>query len=56
MVLAALVIVAAAWAFARHSSRPWPPMIVPVPPIAAPAYDRDAGEIPVPEVIDPDAS
>jgi hypothetical protein len=55
VLLAALVVVAAAWAFERHYSRILPPMRKSVAPAAAPAYDGDAGEIPVPEIIEPDA-
>jgi hypothetical protein len=55
VLLAALVVVAAAWALERHYSRILPPMREPVAPAAAPSYDADAGEIPVPEIIEPDA-
>jgi len=48
--LAALGIVGATWALVRHYTHPLPPMRVPVPPAAAPTYDPDAGEIPVPEL------
>ncbi len=50
IVLAALVVVAAAWALADHfaEGRARPPMLVPSPRGAA-TYDADAGEIPVPE-------
>jgi hypothetical protein len=54
--LGALVAVAAAWALARHYSHELPPLLAPRAPTSAPAYDMDAGEIPVPELIDPDAS
>jgi hypothetical protein len=54
--LAAFVIIAAAWAFARHYSFKPPPMLVPVPPTAAPTYDIDADELPVPETLEPDAN
>jgi hypothetical protein len=44
-----MAILGAAWALVRHYSLTPPPMIVPVPPRAAPTYDADSGEIPVPE-------
>jgi hypothetical protein len=53
--LAALVVIAAGWALVQHDCRDMPPMRRPVAPAAAPAYDIDAGEIPVPEIIEPDA-
>jgi hypothetical protein len=56
IVLAALVAVAAAWALARHFSQTPEPMLVPVRPAAAPTYDVEAGEVPVPETIEPDGS
>jgi hypothetical protein len=46
---AALAIVGASWALVRHRTAVRPPMEVPVP---APTYDADAGEFPVPEVLD----
>jgi hypothetical protein len=55
VLLAALVVVAAAWALQRNYSRILPPMRKPVAPASAPAYDADAGEIPAPEIIEPDA-
>jgi len=49
-----LAILGAAWALHRHYTVTPPPMLVPVTPRAAPAYDADAGEIPVPdEWLDP---
>ncbi len=56
LLLAAFVIAAAAWALARHYSFKPPPMLVPVPPTAAPTYDIEAGELPVPETLEPDAN
>jgi hypothetical protein len=56
LVLAVLVIAAAAWALFHHSSFVPPPMLVPAPPKAAPTYDIEAGELPVPETIAPDAN
>ncbi|HXN31634.1 MAG TPA: hypothetical protein VN894_07230 [Polyangiaceae bacterium] len=53
---AAFVVFAAAWALARHYSLTPPPMRVPVHPTAAPTYDIEAGELPVPETLEPDAS
>jgi hypothetical protein len=47
--LALLGIVGAAWALARHYTNVPPPMRVPVP-AAAPTYDPDAGETPVPDL------
>jgi hypothetical protein len=57
--LGALVAIAAAWALARHYSRELPPLLVspdPATPTAAPAWDIEAGEVPVPEMLEPDAS
>jgi len=51
LILFALVAIAgAAWALVRHYTHPLPPLRVPVPS-AAPTYDADAGEFPVPETI-----
>lgn len=47
---AALAIAGTAWAIVRHRTRVEPPMIVPA---AAPTYDADAGELPVPELTAP---
>jgi hypothetical protein len=47
-----LVAIAAAWGLARHCTRPIEPLRVPAAPAAAPTYDADAGEIPVPDTID----
>jgi hypothetical protein len=55
ILLAAIVAIAAAWALVRHYSQTLPPMRVPVSPTAAPTYDIDAGEMPVPEILEPDA-
>ena len=54
--LGALVAIAAAWALARHYSQELPPMLVPSAPTAAPSWDIEAGEIPVPDMIEPDAN
>jgi hypothetical protein len=56
ILLAALVAIGAAWALVRHYSHTLPPMRVPAVPTAAPTYDIDAGEMPVPETVEPDAS
>ena len=53
--LAVLVAIAAGWAVARHYSKgPW--VLTPAAPPAGPTYDEDAGELPVPEIIEGDAS
>jgi hypothetical protein len=44
-----VAIAGAAGALVRHYTLELPPMRVPVTPRAAPTYDADAGEIPVPE-------
>ncbi len=46
---AILAIAGAAWALLRHRGRVEPPMIVPAP---APTFDADAGEVPVPELVE----
>ncbi len=51
-----MVVAAAGWALVRHYSLIPPPMRVPVHPAAAPTYDIEAGELPVPETLEPDAS
>jgi len=48
--LALLAIAGAGWALARHYTHAMPPMRVPLPPSAAPTYDPDAGEVPVPDL------
>ena len=51
VVLAVAALVFSAWALVRHYSRPYPPLVVPrTTPSAAPTYDADAGEMPVPEI------
>jgi hypothetical protein len=50
VLLAALGIVAAAWALAAHFGAKHPPMLVPVSPSAMPTYDPDAGELPAPDL------
>jgi hypothetical protein len=47
-------IAGAAWALMRHYTYTPPPMRVPVTPREAPAFDADAGEIPVPDLNIPD--
>jgi hypothetical protein len=47
-----LAIAGAAWALVRHYTHVLPPLRVPVVPAAAPTYDADAGEMPVPEVLE----
>jgi hypothetical protein len=54
VLLAAMVVMAAAWALLRHDSARLQPMLVPVAP-PSPAYD-EGGEMPVPEMIEPDAN
>lgn len=49
VLLALLGAIAAGWAIAYHYSVRLPPMLKPVPPPAA-TFDRDAGEMPVPEI------
>jgi hypothetical protein len=53
ILLATFAIAASAWALAYHFTHLLPPLRVPVAPTAAPTYDADAGEIPVPELIAP---
>ncbi len=51
VLFAALAVIAAVWALWEHYTRVLPPTRVPVShPSAAPTYDADAGEVPVPEV------
>jgi hypothetical protein len=38
------------WALVRHYTFVPKPMLVPASPSAAPTYDADAGETPVPEI------
>jgi hypothetical protein len=54
--LAAAGVLAAAWGLWHHYARELPPMRVPARavPSAAPTYDADAGEIPVPEIYEGD--
>jgi hypothetical protein len=54
VLLAVLGIVAAAWALAAHYAGTRAPMRTPAPTRAAPTYDPDAGELPVPELDLPD--
>ncbi len=49
-VLALVGVAAAVWGIVHHYTTQPPPMRVPVTPSAAPTYDADAGEIPVPEI------
>jgi hypothetical protein len=49
-----LAIAGAAWALARHYTHTLPPLRVPFVPAAAPTYDADAGETPVPDTLAPD--
>jgi hypothetical protein len=56
ILLGLLVVALAAWALVRHYSRTLPPMRIPMPPAAAPTYDPDGGELPVPELIESDGS
>ncbi|HLK37834.1 MAG TPA: hypothetical protein VKU41_13830 [Polyangiaceae bacterium] len=52
LILGSIGIAGATWALVRHYTRTPAPMLVPVPS-AAPTYDADAGEMPVPEVLGP---
>jgi hypothetical protein len=56
MALAVAGVLAAVWGLWRHYARELPPMHVPVhcAPSAAPTYDPDAGEMPVPEIYEGD--
>jgi hypothetical protein len=57
--VALLVVFAAGWAAVRHFTQKPPPMLVPVGPggvTPEPTYDIEAGELPVPETLEPDAS
>ena len=49
-----VAIAGAAWALVQHYTHEPPPLRVPVGPRTAPTYDADAGEIPVPEVLQGD--
>lgn len=51
-----LAIFGAAWALARHYTQTLPPLRVPVPTRAAPTFDADAGEFPVPDIASPDGA
>jgi hypothetical protein len=54
-VLAVAALVFSLWAIVQHYSKPFPPLVVPkTTPNAAPTYDLDAGEIPVPEIVAPE--
>jgi hypothetical protein len=59
VLIALLAIGGATWALVRHYTHTPPPMRVPVPR-AAPTYDADAGEIPIPDELEdlgaPDAN
>ncbi len=49
-VLALVGVIAAVWAIVHHYTTQLPPVLVPATPSAAPTYDVDAGELPVPEL------
>jgi hypothetical protein len=49
-VLALVGVIGAVWAIVHHYTTRPPPMLVPATPSAAPTYDVDAGELPVPEI------
>jgi hypothetical protein len=49
-VLALVGVISAVWAIVHHYTTRLPPMLVPAAPSAAPTYDADAGELPVPEI------
>jgi hypothetical protein len=51
-----LAIAGAAWALVRHCSYVPPPLRVPVTPREVPTYDADAGEVPVPDWLEPEGS
>jgi hypothetical protein len=53
VLLGLIAIAGAAWALVRHYAYTPPPLRVPVAPASAPTYDADAGEIPVPELLEP---
>jgi hypothetical protein len=55
ILLAVLVAIAAGWAAVRHYAKP-APMLNPAAPKTAPTYDADAGEVPVPDWSELDAS
>jgi len=52
VLLGLFAIAGAAWALVRHYTHTLPPLRVPVAPVAAPTYDVDAGEVPVPETVE----
>jgi hypothetical protein len=52
VLLGLIAIAGAAWALARHYTYPLPALRVPIAPTAAPTYDADAGEVPVPELLE----
>ncbi len=49
-VLALVGVAAAIWGIVHHYTTRLPPVLVPATPSAAPTYDVDAGELPVPEM------
>ncbi len=49
-----VAIAGAAGALVRHYTHELPPLRVPVTPRTAPTYDADAGEMPVPDLVDAD--
>jgi hypothetical protein len=55
LLLAAFVAMATGWAVLRHYAKP-SSMLNPAAPRTAPTYDEDAGEMPVPEWTEQDAS
>jgi len=55
LIVGLIAIGGAAWALDRHYTHALPAMRVPSTPRAAPTYDADAGEFPVPDIFGDDA-
>jgi len=55
LIVGVIAIGGAAWALDRHYTHALPPMRVPASPRAAPTFDADAGEFPVPDFFTGDA-
>jgi hypothetical protein len=54
VIVGLLAIAGAAWGLMRHYTYRPPPMRVPIAPRETPAFDEDAGELPVPDLAIPD--
>jgi hypothetical protein len=54
VLLALIGVLGAGWALVHHYTTTLPPLRVPRAPSAAPTYDPDAGELPVPEFGEPE--